>query len=298
MKKIVCAVLAAAVFVFAGCDTGSSTDKSDVPNTFVPDDGQKPGSTDDTGGSSGDSDEKSDESDIPNISVPGDEQKPDGSDEAGDGSGDSDEKGDESDIPSEPQTCPSEPQNVTAYANGFSSIYVSWDVVDGATSYVVYYRLALEDGEENGQETGNELTHHVYNISFGTSITVSFEDKKYVFWVKAENSIGESGRSNVVYAKSYFPAPSHIGGYTTGTFSTGTGCVHLSWTSLRNVSGYEIYAREKKKGEFGSSKKVFLMSVRSNDAVITGLKSGVYYFFSVRAVSGTEKSGYSPEYMI
>lgn len=49
MKKIVCAVLAAAVFVFAGCDTGSSTDKSDVPNTFVPDDGQKPGSTDETG---------------------------------------------------------------------------------------------------------------------------------------------------------------------------------------------------------------------------------------------------------
>ena len=59
----------------------------------------------------------------------------------------SDVKTDEIDIP----PIPAEPQNVTAIASDPCCIDVSWDAVYGATSYVVYYRLSSEYGEENSK---------------------------------------------------------------------------------------------------------------------------------------------------
>ncbi|MBD5412880.1 MAG: hypothetical protein HDR52_00410 [Treponema sp.] len=181
-------------------------------------------------------------------------------------------------------TVPSEPQNVTAKASGFRCIDVSWDAVDDADSYIVYFRLSLEDGEEDSQETGTEATRKTTN----TRITIDYlnEDKKYDFWVIAKNSIGDSGRSDVVSARQYFPAPTSVHADVSGK-----GFAHLSWSSVRGATGYEIYA-QRDEWSF-SSEKVFLKSSVDNWATIGGLASGGHYYFYVKAVCGTKTSDYS-----
>ncbi|MBD5412458.1 MAG: hypothetical protein HDR51_06920 [Treponema sp.] len=186
----------------------------------------------------------------------------------------------------EKTTVPSEPQNVTAKASGFRCIDVSWDAVDGADSYVVYYRLSLEGGEGDSQENGTEATR---KTTTNTHITIDYldEDKKYDFWVIAKNSIGDSGRSDVVSARQYFPAP-------TGVYAdvTGTGYAHVSCNPVRGATGYEIYAQRKDYGF--SSEKVFLKSSVSNVYItVGGLASHGHYYFYVKAVCGTKTSDYS-----
>ncbi|MBD5409765.1 MAG: hypothetical protein HDR53_01575 [Treponema sp.] len=180
-------------------------------------------------------------------------------------------------------TVPSEPQNVTAKASGFRCIDVSWDAVDDADSYIVYFRLSLEDGEGDSQESETEFTRETTN----TRITIDYlnEDKKYDFCVTAKNSIGESGRSDIVSARQYFPAPTSVHADVSGGFA------HLSWSSVRGATGYEIYA-QRDEWSF-SSEKVFLKSSVGNWATIGGLASGGHYYFYVKAVCGTKTSDYS-----
>lgn len=169
-----------------------------------------------------------------------------------------------------------------AKASGLSYIDVSWTAVDGATSYVVYYRLSLENGEENGQEVGTEFTYTTAN----NYITIErlLEDKTYIFWVKAKNSIGDSGRSNVVSARSCFPAPAGVSAY-----AQGKGYANVSCSPVRGATGYEIYAQAR-----DSSTKVLLKkSVGCTSIVVGGLKSQTDYKFYAKAVCGTKTSDYS-----
>lgn len=187
-------------------------------------------------------------------------------------------------------TAPAEPQNVTARASGLRCIDVSWDTVEGATGYVVYYRLSSEDSEENSQELGTESSYE----TTGTYITIEylFEDKTYDFWVIAKNSIGESGRSDVVSARQYFPAPTNVQVYVTGT-----GYAHVSCNSVHGATSYEIYAQ---RDDYGfSSEKVFLKSsVSSTYVTVGGLASRGHYYFYVKAVCGTKTSDFSsPSYL-
>ena len=182
-------------------------------------------------------------------------------------------------------TVPSEPQNVTAKASGLRCIDVSWDAVDGADSYIVYFRLSLEGGEGDSQENGTEATRETTN----TRITIDYlnEDKKYDFWVIAKNSIGDSGRSDVVSARQYFPAPTGV-----RVDVTGTGYAHVSCNPVRGATGYEIYAQ---RNDYGfSSEKVFLKSSVGNVYItVGGLASRGHYYFYVKAVCGTKTSDYS-----
>lgn len=182
-------------------------------------------------------------------------------------------------------TVPSEPQNVTAKASGLRCIDVSWDAVDGADSYIVYFRLSLEGGEGDSQENGTETTRETTN----TRITIDYlnEDKKYDFWVIAKNSIGDSGRSDVVSARQYFPAPTGV-----RVDVTGTGYAHVSCNPVRGATGYEIYAQ---RNDYGfSSEKVFLKSSVGNVYItVGGLASRGHYYFYVKAVCGTKTSDYS-----
>ena len=181
-------------------------------------------------------------------------------------------------------TAPAEPQNVTARASGLYYIDVSWDAVDDATSYVVYYRLSSEDSEEDSQETGIELSE----TTTGTYITINYlaEDKTYDFWVVARNSIGDSDRSDVVSARSYFPAPTGVYAY-----AQGTGYARVSWNSVKGAASYEVYAA-KLDSTFGEQEKV-LCTTSPGISVVVRLTSGVEYKFYVKAVSGTKTSGYS-----
>lgn len=188
-----------------------------------------------------------------------------------------------------PLTAPSAPQNVMAKASGLRCIDVSWDAVDGATSYVVYYRLSSEDSEGDGQESGTERAYETTN----TYRTMDYlaEDKTYDFWVIAKNSIGESGRSDVVSARSYFPAPTNV-----QVDVTGKGYAHVSCNSVRGATGYEIYAQ---RADYGFSSEIVFLKRSTSYSYITvgGLASGRHYYFYVKAVCGTKTSDFSsPSY--
>lgn len=185
-------------------------------------------------------------------------------------------------------TVPSEPQNVKAKASGFRCIDVSWDAVDGADSYIVCYRLSLEGGEEDSQESETETTSETTS----TRITIEYliEDKKYDFWVIAKNSIGDSGKSDVVSARQYLPAPTNI------RTSSMKGYAYVSFDSVRGATGYAIYAQ---RDDYGFPSTIFFLgNTRSNlNYPAVGLASGGHYFFYVKTICGTKTSdAYSRSY--
>lgn len=139
----------------------------------------------------------------------------------------SDVKIDEIDIP----PIPAEPQNVTAIASDPCCIDVSWDAVDSATCYIVYYRLSSEDNDENLQKIETEKTFIKIENLIG--------DKTYDFWITSKNSTGESDKSNVVSAFSYFPIPTEP--QNVNATASGFRCIDVRWNSVDCATSYVLY---------------------------------------------------------
>ena len=173
---------------------------------------------------------------------------------------------------------PTEPQNVKATASAFRCINVSWNAVDCATSYVLYYCLSADDSEENLQKIETEKTF--------IKIENLIDDEIYDFWVIAKNSTGESDRSNIVSAKSCLPAPTGLYAY-----AQGTGFARVSWGLVNDADSYELYAEERDSS--GRLKEKTLLKTTSRNYIVLRLTSRKEYRFYVKAVRGTKTSGYS-----
>lgn len=195
-------------------------------------------------------------------------------------------------------TVPSAPENVTATASGSSSITVSWDAVDGADSYVVYYRLSL-NSSEYGERLGTETTKTTENTS--VLIQGLTEYKVYGFWVTAKNSAGESRESNVKFAAPYTTTTSgggSSGSEDSGTLSAPTGLtavedsssrIRLSWNSVKGATGYEVYSSIFSSPSYAS----LYTTTTSTSAIISGNNANTTYYFWVKAINGTTKSNWS-----
>lgn len=198
---------------------------------------------------------------------------------------------------------PSAPQNVKTEATGSSSIEVSWDAVDDADSYVVYYRLSLGVDNDTFQRNGTEIT----KITTDTSVSIYglTEWEIYLFWVTAKNSAGESRESDI---ELNYPCsatdPDENGsesgnsGTTTTTLSAPTGLtataassssVELSWDSVNGATTYYVYKSESS----SSSTASIIGSTTSTSTTATGLKANTKYYFWVKAVNDTTISDYS-----
>ena len=173
---------------------------------------------------------------------------------------------------------PTEPQNVKATASAFRCINVSWNAVDCATSYVLYYCLSADDSEENLQKIETEERF--------ITIENLIDGEIYDFWVIAKNSTGESDRSNIVSAKSCLPAPTGLSAY-----AQGTGYARVSWNLVNGANSYELYAEERDSS--GRLKEKTLLKTTSTISIVLRLTSGQRYRFYVKAVRDTKTSGYS-----
>ena len=221
--------------------------------------------------------------------------------EDGDGSSGENTSGGEEN--NEKYSIPSTPQNVTTKATGSSSIEVSWDAVDDADSYVVYYRLSLGVDNDTFQRNGTEIT----KITTDTSVSIYglTEWEIYLFWVTAKNSVGESRESDI---ELNYPCsatdPDENGsesgnsGTTTTTLSAPTGLtataassssVELSWNSVSNATTYYVYKSE----DSSSSTASVISNTTSSSTTATGLKANTKYYFWVKAVNDTTMSDYS-----
>ena len=200
---------------------------------------------------------------------------------------------------------PTSPKNVKAVATDTYSIKVSWDTVDNADYYIVYYRpstVSVSLGtSDDFKKHGTELKKTTYNTSI---LITSLEYKTYLFWVTAKNSAGESF-SDICDAlelpnMNSSGSSSGSGGSSstttsisapTGLIATATGplSVSLSWNSVKGATRYYIY-----KSEYSSS---FSASVCSNSpstsATVTGLNADTTYYFWVKAYDGSKLSDFS-----
>ena len=205
---------------------------------------------------------------------------------------------------------PSAPQNVTAKGASSSSIKVSWDAVDGADSYVVYYRLDLGAANDSYEKNGTEST----KTTSDTSVLINglTEWKIYLFWVTAKNSAGESRESDVKFA--YPNLSTSSGGSSSGSGSSGTTTtklsaptwlnayedssthvIRLSWDSVIGATGYEVY-----RSVFSSPSYASLIETTTETStIISGTEANKKYYFWVKATNGTQKSNWSPsDYVI
>ena len=144
---------------------------------------------------------------------------------------------------------------------------LTWNAVSGATSYRVF--------RSESRGTGYSL--------LGTTTATSYTNtgaavgKTYYYRVKAVNSVGTSGYSNIVSCKAKAAAPA-APSVTAGNSSTGK--PQLTWKAVSGAVSYRIYRSESRGTGYS-----LLGTTSSTSYVNTGAAAGKTYYYRVKAVN-------------
>ena len=155
---------------------------------------------------------------------------------------------------------------------------LTWNAVEGATSYRIYRSTAKGSGYSLlGTTTATSYTNT--GAKAGTT---------YYYRVKACNDAGLSPYSNIVsgQVKSVTPKPSapvvKIGNSST------SGKPMLTWNAVSGATSYKVYRATSQKGTYS-----LLGTVTATSYTNTGAKAGVTYYYKVKAVNSAGESAYS-----
>ncbi|MCY3904511.1 MAG: fibronectin type III domain-containing protein [Caldilineaceae bacterium] len=174
---------------------------------------------------------------------------------------------------------PAAPQNLTAQRSGASTINLSWDQVNGAVRYQVYYYVdTLADW---ARLDGGAVSPH-------TATTYSHQglvaDKHYFYYVYAVNSQGERGaisnRADAVAGQNAPARPvlSPAPGYLLNV---------ISWPQVSGATSYRLYAWDQTWSQIGGT-------LTDTTFTHTGLTAGKTYYYQAQAVNaGGLGSAYS-----
>ena len=153
---------------------------------------------------------------------------------------------------------------------------LTWNAVSGATSYRVF--------RSESRGTGYSL--------LGTTTATSYTNtgaavgKTYYYRVKAVNSVGTSGYSNIVSGKAKPAAPA-APSVTIGNSSTGK--PQLTWKAVSGAVKYEVYRSTRQNSGYS-----LLGTTTATSYVNTGASTGTTYYYRVKAVNRNGMaSGYS-----
>lgn len=163
---------------------------------------------------------------------------------------------------------PAAPANISAEA-GNAQVTVSWDNVDGATSYNLYY----EAGSTVSQATGTL----VENVTSPETVLSLTNGQQYAFAVTAGNLGGESGLSSIVTS---MPLPSTPGVPANVSAGAGNAQVTVSWNSVSGATSYNLYYRAG--STVSKATGTLIADVTSPEAVLS-LTNGTQYAFAVAA---------------
>ena len=153
---------------------------------------------------------------------------------------------------------------------------LTWKAVSGATSYRVF--------RSESRGTGYSLLGTTSSTSYTN--TGAAVGKTYYYRVKAVNSVGTSGYSNIVSGKAKAAAPA-APSVTIGNSSTGK--PQLTWKAVSGAVKYEIYRSTRQNSGYS-----LLGTTTSTSYVNTGASTGTTYYYRVKAVNRNGMaSGYS-----
>ena len=144
---------------------------------------------------------------------------------------------------------------------------LTWNAVSGATSYRVF--------RSESRGTGYSLLGTTSSTSYVN--TGAAAGKIYYYRVKAVNSVGTSGYSNIVSGKAKAAAPA-APSVTAGNSSTGK--PRLTWKAVSGAVSYRIYRSESRGTGYS-----LLGTTSSTSYVNTGAAAGKTYYYRVKAVN-------------
>ena len=155
---------------------------------------------------------------------------------------------------------------------------LTWNAVEGATSYRIYRSTSRGSGYSLlGTTTATSYTNT--GAKAGTT---------YYYRVKACNDAGLSPYSNIVsgQVKSVTPKPSapvvKIG------HSASSGKPMLTWNAVSGATSYKVYRATSQNGTYS-----LLGTVTATSYTNTGAKAGTTYYYKVKAVNSAGESAYS-----
>ena len=155
---------------------------------------------------------------------------------------------------------------------------LTWNAVEGATSYRIYRSTSRGSGYSL---LGTTTSTSYVNTGASTGTT-------YYYRVKAVNRDGmASGYSNIVSGNVVVtPKPSapvvKIGN------SAASGKPMLTWNAVSGATSYKVYRATSQSGTYS-----LLGTVTATSYTNTGAKAGVTYYYKVKAVNSAGESAYS-----
>ncbi len=184
----------------------------------------------------------------------------------------------ETEADSDPETpsAPNAPQNLVATAQGTTSISLTWNAVDGATSYNVYR---------------NSSVNAIATVTTGTSYTDTnlTPATEYVYTVKAVNANGESAASDEARATTQADntpsapdAPQNL--VATAQSSTS---IALTWSAVDGATSYNVYRN--------SSVNAIATVTTGTSYTDTNLTPATNYCYTVTAVNNQGESAKSTQ---
>ena len=155
---------------------------------------------------------------------------------------------------------------------------LTWDAVDGATSYRVY-RATSQNGTYS--LLGSVTTTTYVNTGAKDGVT-------YYYKVTAVNDSGESAFSNIVSGQNKAVTPKPAAPVVKIGNSATSGKPMLTWNAVSGATSYKVYRATSQNGTYS-----LLGTVTATSYINTGAKDGVTYYYKVKAVNSAGESAYS-----
>ena len=155
---------------------------------------------------------------------------------------------------------------------------LTWNAVEGATSYRIYRSTTKGSGYSLlGTTTATSYTNT--GAKAGTT---------YYYRVKACNDAGLSPYSNVVSGKVKSVAPKPSAPVVKIGNSASSGKPMLTWNAVSGATSYKVYRATSQNGTYS-----LLGTVTATSYTNTGAKAGTTYYYKVKAVNSAGESAFS-----
>lgn len=179
---------------------------------------------------------------------------------------------------------PSKPSGVNVVVSGSSELVISWNSVEGATSYNVYWSTTPGVSKINTKKAGITSTNYVHSGLINSTT--------YYYVVTAVSSYGESSESAEVSATLDVPRPP-----AAVAAVAGDGQVTVTW-SVDGAMSYNLYMASQSgvsKTNYTTLTDGMVHSTSAGTYTHTGLVNGKTYYFVVTSINSFGESSESNE---